>query len=174
MVCAAPLARRAHDLAAHLTASGWDVTATTSVNAISWVDTGALAAVSRAVADRSPGTPRPRPASAVVLAPGTFNTLNKLRSGISDTPALGVLNDAIGQQLPLLVIPMISERLIDHPAWAETTTWLSHLNVTFLDPSTGRTGAIGPLRSGTGEEVTARFSPAWVTGWANGLPAAAR
>lgn len=169
VICAAPLARRAHDLAADLLASGWDVTATASTNASSWVDAAALAAASEAREVQIPGVPRPGPASAVVLAPATFNTLNKLRAGISDTPALGVLNDAIGQRLPLLVVPMISERLVDHPAWAETARWLDALHVTLLDPSTGRTGAIEPLRSGTGDAVTNQFDPAWVTSWANAL-----
>lgn len=169
VVCAAPLAGRAHDLAAELTASGWEVTATTSTNAISWVNANALAAASKPTRARPPGSPRPEPASAVVLAPATFNTLNKLRGGISDTPALGVLNDAIGQRLPVLVVPMISERLVAHPAWAETLSWLDRLRVTFLDPTTGQTGAVKPLRSGTGEEIATRFDPAWVTRWANAL-----
>lgn len=174
VVCAAPLARRAHDLAAALTASGWQVTATTSTNARVWVDPVALAAASKAEHERPPGSPRLGPAAAVVVAPATFNTLNKLRAGISDTPAVGVLNDAVGQKLPLLVVPMISERLVGHPAWLETTAWLGRLNATLLDPSTGQTGAIEPLRSGTGDEVTAQFSPDWLTGWANALPAPAR
>jgi phosphopantothenoylcysteine synthetase/decarboxylase len=169
VVCAAPLARRAHDLVANLLASGWDVTVTTSTNAVDWVNTSALEAVSKAMDERAPGKPRPGPASAVVLAPATFNTLNKLRAGISDTPALGVLNDAIGQRLPLLVVPMISERLVNHPAWAETTRWLNSLHATLLDPSSGRTEAIKPLRSGTGDDVTTRFDPGWVTSWANAL-----
>jgi phosphopantothenoylcysteine synthetase/decarboxylase len=158
VVCAAPLARRAPDLVSALTVSGWEVTATTSFNAEAWVDPVALVAAGSTNSRRPVGAPRPEPASAVVLAPATFNTLNKLRAGISDTPALGVLNDAIGQQLPVLLVPMISERLVGHPAWAETFRWLQLSWVTFLDPANGRTAAVEPLRSGIGEDIIV-FAP---------------
>jgi phosphopantothenoylcysteine synthetase/decarboxylase len=35
-------------------------------------------------------------ADAVAIAPATFNTINKWVAGISDTFALGLLNEAIG------------------------------------------------------------------------------
>lgn len=37
---------------------------------------------------------------ALVVAPCTFNTANKLVAGISDTLALGLLNEAIGAEIP--------------------------------------------------------------------------
>jgi phosphopantothenoylcysteine synthetase/decarboxylase len=95
--------------------------------------------------------------------------LNKLRAGISDTAAMGVLNDAVGQRLPVLVVPMISERLVDHPAWPATVDWLHQAGVTILDPTTGRTDAVFPLASGEGPAVAERFDPAGLTDWLAGL-----
>jgi hypothetical protein len=40
-------------------------------------------------------------ASAFAAAPATFNTINKWAAGISDTLALGLLNEAIGLGLPI-------------------------------------------------------------------------
>src|SRR5690349_20773194 len=41
------------------------------------------------------------PADAFVIAPATFNTINKLAGGISDTLALGLVNEAVGLGLPI-------------------------------------------------------------------------
>lgn len=169
VVCAAPLAHHAHKVAARLVAAGWQVNVTTSDNAASWVDHDAVAAVNSPAAGRRPGEARSGPPTGVVVVPATFNTLNKLRAGISDTPALGVLNDAVGQRLPLLVVPMISERLVNHPAWSDTLAWLDRLPATLLDPATGRTGPIEPLASGTGDSTAERFDPGWVLAWADTL-----
>jgi hypothetical protein len=43
------------------------------------------------------------PADAMVVAPATFNTVNKWAAGISDTLALGLLNESIGLGLPVVV-----------------------------------------------------------------------
>lgn len=174
VVCAAPLAHHVHKVAARLVAAGWQVNVTTSDNAVSWVDHDAVAAINPPPARRRSGEARPGPPTAVVVVPATFNTLNKLRAGISDTPALGVLNDAVGQRLPLLAVPMISERLIDHPAWSDTLAWLNRLSVTLLDPATGRIGRVEPLASGTGDSIAERFDPGWVLVWADALTLALR
>lgn len=105
----------------------------------------------------------------MVLIPGTFNSLNKLRHGTSDTPALGTLNDAVGMRLPLLVVPMISERLVNHPAWRETHVWLIDNGIAVLDPTTARLDQLQPLASGTGEDVANRFATSAVTRWLNDL-----
>lgn len=173
VVCAAPLARHAPRIVAELQADGYQVRVTASFNAGDWLDAAALQDATDGVGlqpARRPGEPRRRPRpGAVLLIPGTFNTLNKLRHGISDTPALGVLNDAVGQQLPLLVVPMVSERLVGHPAWRETLTWLQTVGVSVMDPATGRLDALTPLTSGSGDDAAARFDTAAVVRWMKGL-----
>jgi Flavoprotein len=60
---------------------------------------------------RKPGEPRSPHADAVAVAPATFNTINKLASGISDTYALGVVGEAIGMGLPVAVLPFVNSAL---------------------------------------------------------------
>lgn len=62
---------------------------------------------------RSPGEPRSSlpHAAAVIVAPATFNTINKLAAGISDNYALGLLAECIGHGVPVIVLPFINTAL---------------------------------------------------------------
>jgi phosphopantothenoylcysteine synthetase/decarboxylase len=57
------------------------------------------------------------PADAMIVAPATFNTINKWAAGISDTLALGLLNEAIGLGLPVIAVPFPNVALAQHPAF---------------------------------------------------------
>lgn len=74
VVCGAPLASRARDVRAALTAAGWSVSLLPSDAASAWAEAG------------DPDRARP---VAVVAYPLTFNTANKLVRGIMDTPVAG-------------------------------------------------------------------------------------
>lgn len=69
------------------------------------------------------------PADAVVIAPATFNTINKWAAGISDTLALGLLNEALGQGLPIVAAPWAKEALRSHPAYPLSLSTLRHAGV---------------------------------------------
>ena len=73
------------------------------------------------------------PADAVLVAPLTFNTLNKWAAGISDTLALGLINEAIGQRIPVVTLPYINDALAAHPATAASVQTLRSAGVTVLD-----------------------------------------
>jgi Flavoprotein len=79
---------------------GWDSYVTLSPTAATWVDVDHLAKVSGhrvRVAPRTPSEPDPLPdADAVLASPLTFNSLCKWAAGISDTLALGILNESLG------------------------------------------------------------------------------
>ena len=62
--------------------------------------------------------PLPEP-DAIVVAPATFNTLNKWVAGIADTLALGLLCEAIGKGLAVVVLPYLNAAQAEHPALAE-------------------------------------------------------
>ncbi|MDG4832998.1 flavoprotein [Solwaraspora sp. WMMD1047] len=64
------------------------------------------------------------PADAVVIAPATFNTINKMVSGNSDTLALGILNEAIGLGLPMVAVPTPNAALARHPAFPASVATL--------------------------------------------------
>src|ERR1700719_1836174 len=59
---------------------------------------------------------RPRPPRGVVLvAPCSFNSLNKLAHGIADNLALSLTAEAIGRKTPVIVGPSLNQPLLDHP-----------------------------------------------------------
>ncbi|MFI8091164.1 flavoprotein [Streptomyces sp. NPDC086080] len=87
---------------------------------------------------RSPAEPRPFPApDAVVVAPATFNTVNKWAAGIADTLALGTLCEAAGLGVPIAVLPCVADALTAHPAYRDSLTRLRGMGVRFGDPYAG-------------------------------------
>jgi phosphopantothenoylcysteine synthetase/decarboxylase len=75
------------------------------------------------------------PADAMIVAPATFNAINKLAYGISDTLALGLLNEAIGLGPPIIAVPTANTALARHPAFTEAVARLRSWKVTVLfDP----------------------------------------
>lgn len=106
--------------------------------AATWVDLGNLAETTGflvRVEPRLPGEEDPLPeADAVLAAPLSFNTLNKWAAGISDTLALGVLNELLGTEVPIVAAPCAKPPLQAHPAYMSSIKLLSSSGVTFLDP----------------------------------------
>jgi len=75
------------------------------------------------------------PADAFAAAPATFNTINKWAAGISDTLALGLLNEAIGLGLPIVTVPWPNAALARHPAFGRSISTLRDCGVrVILDP----------------------------------------
>lgn len=67
---------------------------------------------------KQPDEPDVLPAPhAYVVAPATFNTINKWAAGASDTLALGLLNEALGLRMPILAAPFVNSGLARHPAF---------------------------------------------------------
>lgn len=76
------------------------------------------------------------PADVMVVAPATFSTVNKLASGISDTLALGLLNEAVGMGLPIIVVPWPNVYLSRHPAFQRSIADLRDWGITLIyDPA---------------------------------------
>jgi phosphopantothenoylcysteine synthetase/decarboxylase len=66
------------------------------------------------------------------VVPATFNTVNKWAAGISDTFALGILNEAIGIALPITVLPYAKPSLAAHPAFSASLEKLARWGVQVL------------------------------------------
>ena len=155
VVTGAPLANRAHDLISALDDDGHRVSVCISEAGQNWTR----------IDDRWRPSGRIRP-DALVVAPGTFNTLNKWTAGINDTEILGLLNDSLGLGIPILVVPMVADRLAAHPTWPKTLATLTAANVILLDPVTGESSSSpAAIVSGTGDQVAADFQPAWIGAW---------
>lgn len=178
VVCGAPLATRAAEVARALAGAGWLLSVGLTSAAAEWIEPQQLGEA----ADQPASTRRRRPTEErrsprpdrVVAFPLTFNTANKVVHGIMDNHVTGTLCDALGTGAPILASLMVSTRLWGHPAWSETLTRLTEAGVVFLDPRTGEVGPPAPVESGTGGAIVDQFDPAWVVNAVKTLPPTAR
>src|SRR5215470_261129 len=145
IVCAAPPARAIGELVTLLQERGWVVCVIATPRAAGWLDTAALAEQTGYPVRqdyKQPGDLDTLPlASAIAVVPATFNTINKWVAGISDTFALGILNEAIGLKLPVVVAPYAKSSLAAHPAFEQNLQTLGRWGVTVLPNETIRSGA---------------------------------
>jgi phosphopantothenoylcysteine decarboxylase len=129
IICAAPPAEHIVRSIAVLQETGWDVCAVATPAALAWTDTHGLhEATGHPVRSefRGPHEPEfvPR-GDAVLLAPATFNTINKSAAGVNDSLALGLLNEALGtRSIPVALVPWVNTSLADHPAYRPSLTRL--------------------------------------------------
>lgn len=142
VVCAAGIAAGVGRLIAAAQEAGWEVgVIATPVAASGFFDVPAVEAqTGRPVrsAARTPGDPRPfPPPDAVLVAPATFNTINKWAAGTADTLALGTLCEACGLGVPVAVLPCVGEALAAHPAYRASLVRLGGMGVRFGDPYSG-------------------------------------
>jgi hypothetical protein len=121
--------------------AGWDVCVIVTPQAMNFIDKAALEEMThRAVRNAYKRPEEPDifpPADAVIAFPVTFNTINKWASGISDTLALGVLNEYTGRKKPVLAIPCVTtgSGLDSHPAFVRSLSLLREYGVQVLyDP----------------------------------------
>ncbi|MFF7236146.1 flavoprotein [Streptomyces collinus] len=142
VVCAAGIAAGVGELIAAAQERDWEVgVIATPVAMGGFFDSAAVEArTGRPVrsAWRSPSDPRPFPApDAVVVAPATFNTLNKWAAGLADTLAVGTLCEAAGLGVPIAVLPCVADALAAHPAYRDSLARLRGMGVRFGEPYSG-------------------------------------
>ena len=74
------------------------------------------------------------PEGLLLVAPCTFNSLNKLASGIADTLALSIAAEAIGRGTPVVVALSVNPPLYNHPRTRIAIETLSSWGVQVLEP----------------------------------------
>jgi phosphopantothenoylcysteine synthetase/decarboxylase len=84
-----------------------------------------------------PGAPRSPIPDAVVVAPATYNTINKWAQGISDTYALGVLAEITGLDVPIVVLPFVNSVLASRVPFRRSVETLRSEGVRILLGSDG-------------------------------------
>jgi phosphopantothenoylcysteine synthetase/decarboxylase len=77
--------------------------------------------------------PRP-PEGVTLLAPCSFNSLNKLAQGVADNLPLSIAAEAIGRGTPIIVAVAVNAPLWQHPRAAESVRTLRGWGVTVLEP----------------------------------------
>jgi len=115
----------------HAQETGWDVCVIATPDGMKFLDAARLADLTGYPVRsqyKQPDEPDALPpADALVVAPASFNTINKWAHGISDTLALGLLNEATGLHLPIVAAPWLGEGLLRHPilqrSVADLRTW---------------------------------------------------
>lgn len=135
--CAAPPVQDLGAMVDLLRPSGWRTCVIPTTAAADWLDTEAMASRTgfpvRSSARRPEDPSRLPRADAALVAPATFNTINKLAGGISDNFALGVVHEGIGRGMPTLVMPYAKPTLAAHPLFAESLSTLSRWGVAVLE-----------------------------------------
>src|SRR4029453_9656526 len=121
VVCAAPPARDVHVLVDLAQKVGWDACVVATPRAFQWID-------APPISERTapPGRYDKK------LPAGAFNSTTKGAPGISDPPALGLLWEAMGMELPVVVLPYLNAAQGKHPALADSIQRLRGCGVQVL------------------------------------------
>jgi phosphopantothenoylcysteine synthetase/decarboxylase len=93
---------------------GWTVQVIATPAALDFFDVAAIADQTGSPVRSQyaqPGAPRSLIPDAILVAPATYNTINKWARGISDTYALGTLAEATGLGAPIVVLPFVNTAL---------------------------------------------------------------
>ncbi|MEV0733636.1 flavoprotein [Polymorphospora sp. NPDC050346] len=136
---------------------GWTVRIVATPAGLDFIDTDALGRQTGTPvrSDYRPRQPRTRRSrdDAVLIAPATYNTVNKLALGINDTYALNVAAEAIGRRTPTVLLPFVNQALAARRPFHHAVEALRGEGVAvLLGP-----GGFTPHPPGTGDEQIARF-----------------
>lgn len=149
-ICGAGPAKRIHDLIGLAHSDGWDVYCGATESAVEhFIDTDSLAKLThhpvRTTFGSAGNTPTPQP-DAVIVAPATYNTINKWAAGIADNYVLTQLAELTGLGVRIVVLPFVNQALAGNPAFVRSVQTLrdAGIRVLFgpgeLEPHPPRTG----------------------------------
>ncbi|GAB1824224.1 flavoprotein [Herbidospora sp. RD11066] len=134
IVCAAGPVRDLPDLIAEAQSRSWTVQIVATPKAVAFIDEADLERRTGRkvrVHYRHPSEPKPPRATAIVVYPATFNTINKFALGITDTYALGLLSEAPGLGIPVTMVPFVNDALASRVPHRKAVETLKEEGVTF-------------------------------------------
>ncbi|MFI5933108.1 flavoprotein [Actinoplanes sp. NPDC051494] len=116
VVCGAGPANEVGRLVVDAVERGWTVDVTATAAALGMIDVAEIAELSgrpvRTTYGYAPDGTRVSPAAdALIVAPATFNTINKLAAGIADTYPLSSVAEVIGRGVPTVIVPVVNVAL---------------------------------------------------------------
>lgn len=140
LACGAGPARDLPELARLAMGDGWDVHVGATPAGWDFLDVEEITAVTghpprNRWSGRTSGWP---PAEAVVVAPATLNTVNKIAAGITDTWAVNVVVESLGLGVPIVIAPNVNEALGRHPRFRRNVADLRSWGISVLwEPDAG-------------------------------------
>ncbi|NUW37004.1 flavoprotein [Nonomuraea sp. SMC257] len=127
IVCAAAPAPGVGRLVTLAQDAGWTVQIIATPSALDFIDAAELERqTGRPVRSqyRKPHEPKSPRADAIIVAPATYNTVNKFAQGIADTYALGLLSEAPGLGIPVVVLPFVNTALASRAPFRQSVAAL--------------------------------------------------
>lgn len=134
IVCGAPGAAHVGDLV-ELAQQQWDIYVIATPQGAEFLDEVQLEQLTDHPVTseyRSPDEPKRYPdPDAIIVAPATFNTINKWAQGIADTPVVAILCEHMARKIPIAVYPMLKNELAQHPAYKQSLKVLKASGIQF-------------------------------------------
>lgn len=125
---AAPPSQDLHLVARRIRTLGWTLCIVPTPHAVAFLDLPALRRETPLPIRseyRRPDEDKLPPPDAMLVAPMTYNTVNKWAAGIADTFALGLIAETIGDDTtPVIAVPWAKNALTRHPAFGRSVTLL--------------------------------------------------
>jgi phosphopantothenoylcysteine synthetase/decarboxylase len=156
IVCGAGPASEVGQLIKLAQERGWTVQVVATPAALDFLDVPAIEALTGSPVRsqyRKPGEPRSRPADAIIVAPATYNTINKWAQGISDTYALGILAETTALGVPTIVLPFVNSALAARIPFRRNVEELGREGIRILLGP----GGVEPHEPHTGGELFASY-----------------
>jgi len=160
VACGAGPAREVNILVALAQRQGWGVRVIATPSALPFLDVRRLE-TSTNISVRSeqlwqePTRGRQLPdVDAVIIAPATFNTINKLAAGINDSYALNVVNEALGRGTPVVAVPFVNSDFAGLRPFGQSIALLREDGIRVIF---GTEHDWPPFAPGTGDERLADF-----------------
>lgn len=130
VACGAGPARDVHLLVDLAQRRGWGVRVIATPSAIAFLDVRRLEGATNISVRSEQQWEEPTRGhqlpdiDAVIIAPATFNTVNKLAAGISDSYALTVVNEALGRGISVVAVPFVNSDLARRPTFGRSVARL--------------------------------------------------
>jgi len=156
-----------------------EVAVTATPEALAFIDVPVLEAITGFPVRhrwREPEEPESVPeANAIVVAPATFNTINRWVAGTTNTVAVGTLCESLGLDAPIVAVPNVNPPLARHPTFRTSLHQLREWGVRVLfEESAPREARMPPWEEILEEVNQAHEATGWPPRGAPGPGTAAR
>jgi phosphopantothenoylcysteine synthetase/decarboxylase len=135
VLCGAAPASSSGTLVREAVSRGWTVQVIATPSALPFLDVESLERLSGGQVRSQyskPGDPRSLLPDAIVVAPATFNTINQWALGLTGNYALGILAEQTGLEIPIVVVPFVSQALAARPPFRQSVKALRAEGVSVL------------------------------------------